>query len=360
MQYRQRDLFEADPELATTKPEDQWFDRKSVRIEPTALANVLVAFANADGGTVIVGVENSGDVTGIDRYVDEVNRLRQAAINFTAPHVRHTTVPIACVTSTGLADHLLVLEIHPSDYLHRNHRGEVYKRVGDQTRRLDDDDVRELAFDKGERPFDGLPVPDTSMRDLDPDALQVFAARIGAERDVDRALRVRGLVSFANDKPIVNWGAILLFGIDPQSFLPGASIRILRYECIRPQPGTRSNLVFDRRIGGRLPEQIESARQVMFNQLREVTRLDEDTGQFVTIAELPRFAWLEAIVNAVTHRSYSLQGDHVRVSLFDDRMEVASPGRLPGPVRIDNIRQTRFSRNRSFLVFSRITVSFRS
>ena len=83
----------------------------------------------------------------------------------------------------------------------------------------------------------------------------------------------------------------------------------------------------------------------MLNQLRSLTRLDEQTGRFVTILEVPRFAWLEAIVNAVTHRSYSHQGDHVRVSIFDDRVTVESPGRLPGPVRIDNIRETRFSRN---------------
>ena len=83
----------------------------------------------------------------------------------------------------------------------------------------------------------------------------------------------------------------------------------------------------------------------MLNQLRQLTRLDEATGRFITIAELPRFAWLEAIVNAVTHRSYSLQGDHIRVKMFDDRVEVESPGRLPGSVRIDNIRHTRFSRN---------------
>ena len=83
----------------------------------------------------------------------------------------------------------------------------------------------------------------------------------------------------------------------------------------------------------------------MGSLLRELTWLDERTGRFVTVPELPRFAWYEAIVNAVTHRSYNLQGDHVRVSLFDDRVVVDSPGRLPGLVRIDNIRQARFSRN---------------
>jgi ATP-dependent DNA helicase RecG len=79
--------------------------------------------------------------------------------------------------------------------------------------------------------------------------------------------------------------------------------------------------------------------------LREETTLDVATGRFVTVTDIPRFAWLEAIVNAVTHRSYSMQGDHIRISVFDDRVEVHNPGQLPGPVRLDNIRHTRFSRN---------------
>ncbi len=104
-------------------------------------------------------------------------------------------------------------------------------------------------------------------------------------------------------------------------------------------------MVLDVRIGGTLPSQIKQAQDVLLSNLQSVIRLDSNSGLIETVLELPRFAWLEAVVNAVTHRSYSHQGDHIRVQLFDDRMEVESPGRLPGSVRIDNIRHTRFSRN---------------
>jgi ATP-dependent DNA helicase RecG len=345
IRYRQRHLFEVNPLLATTKIEDQWFDRKSARLDPKELANALVGFANADGGTLVIGVEKSGIITGTDSQVENVNRLRQAAIDYTSPPVRHTIAEIDCVNDLGQSDHLLIIEVHPSDRLHRNHRNEVFKRIGDQTRRLTDEDARELAYDKGERPFDGMPVPGATVDDLDQDALREFATSIGAGDDIERALRVRGLITFQDGVPAVTAAGLLLFGTDPQASLPGSFVRILRYDGVLSQPGTRSNLIFDRRIGGRLTEQIEAVRQIMLNQLREVTRLDDQSGQFVTIPEIPRFAWLEAIVNAVTHRSYSLQGGHIRVTLFDDRLEVESPGRLPGPVRIDNIRRTRFSRN---------------
>jgi ATP-dependent DNA helicase RecG len=101
----------------------------------------------------------------------------------------------------------------------------------------------------------------------------------------------------------------------------------------------------DQRFAGPLSDQIARAESLMRALLPEITRLDPVTGRFVTITEIPRFAWLEAIVNAVTHRSYSLQGDCIRITVYDDRIEIQNPGRLPGPVRIDNIRHTRFSRN---------------
>lgn len=343
--YQQRQLIADDPLVASTKREDQWFDRKSARVDPRALSHLLLGFANADGGTIVVGVENDGTVTGIDQFVDNVNRLRQAAIDFTTPTVRHTFVEIACTNRSGDADHIAVIEVHPSDRLHRSSRGEVYKRVGDQTRLLNEDDARELAFDKGELPFDGMPLPGIGVDVLDQGSLREFAMAVGTGDDVERALRVRGLVTEQNENVAVTAAAILLFGSDPQATLPGSFLRILRYDGVQIQTGTRSNLIFDRRVIGRLTEQIEVAESIMSNQLKEVTRLDDQTGRFVTLPEVPRFAWLEAIVNAITHRSYSLQGDYVRVVLFDDRIEVDSPGRLPGPVRIDNIRNTRFSRN---------------
>lgn len=342
--YQQRHLFKANPPLMATKGEDQWFDRKSARIAPAALADVMIGFANAEGGTILVGVEDDGRITGLGNDVSRLNGLQQAAIDFTEPLVRHATDTISCETDSGATGEVLAIEIPPSDRVHRNRRGDVFLRFGDQTRRLGPDEIRELTFDKGEHPFDATPAPGASMGDLAEGALASFAERIGTPGDPRRALRVRHLLTDREHTERVTWGALLLFGRTPEAALPQAYLRFLRYEGTEPQTGTRLNLVFDRRIEGSLPEQIERAQEVMVNQVRQITRLDE-TGRFVTIPEIPRFAWLEAIVNAVTHRSYSLQGDHIRVKMFDDRIEVESPGRLPGPVRIDNIRNTRFSRN---------------
>lgn len=90
--------------------------------------------------------------------------------------------------------------------------------------------------------------------------------------------------------------------------------------------------------------QIDSARRLVRRWLPRAIRLERE-GRFERSTLIPDVVWLEAIVNAVTHRSYSIGGDHIRVEVFDDRLEVESPGRLPGLVRRDNIRSTRFARN---------------
>jgi ATP-dependent DNA helicase RecG len=137
---------------------------------------------------------------------------------------------------------------------------------------------------------------------------------------------------------------VLTLAKDPQRFFPEARLRLLRYEGTRAETGRRANVVDDVWVGGTLRSQIMTARRRLRRWLGTVTRLG-DHGRFTHSTLIPEDAWLEAIVNAVIHRSYSLAGDHIRVSLFADRLEVESPGRLPGLVRVETIRTTRYARN---------------
>lgn len=342
--YQQRHLFEADISVAITKPEDQWFDRKSGRIAASDLANELIGFANADGGTLVVGIE-AGHVVGIDIRGDRINELRQAALDHTTPPVRHTVGTLKFPNTGGVPVTVLVFEIHPSEFVHRNQRGEVYLRVGDETRRLPSEAARELEYDKGVVQYDGSPFLAADSSDLDETDIERFRAAVSTSLEGATLLRARGLILDRDGKTVVTPAALLLFGHLPQRFFPNAYVRFVRYSGTSIGTGRDLNIVLDRRLEGTLPEQIESAFRLIESQLREFTMLDDRTGKFVVESELPRFAWQETIVNAVTHRSYSLHGDHIRVRMFDDRLEIESPGGLPGPVRIDNIRRTRFSRN---------------
>jgi len=341
--YRQRSLFEADVALARIKKEDQWFDRKGARVRPKDFAEHLVGFANADGGTIVVGLEDDGRASSQSQFDGCEDPLRQAALDHTDPPVNHAVERVNVLDAAGALSPVLVFEIPPSEDLHRTKAGEVFLRVGNQTRKLTYQQTQELEYDKGKRSFDRSWSSEAAPNDLNKEQIDQFVSMHGPAEKTQQYLRARGFVS--PDATRISNGAILLFAERPQQWLSNAYVRVLRFEGTEALTGTHQNAVLDRRIEGTLLQQIEETENLLDILLRTYSRLDSSSGRFVQHREIPRFAWLEAVVNAVTHRSYSLQGDHIRVRLFDDRLVVESPGRLPGSVRIDNIRQTRFSRN---------------
>src|SRR5690348_6851578 len=108
--YRQSQLFIENRDLIATKKEDHWFDRKSFKIKPDALANALIGFANGDGGTLLIGVDDFGNIEGVDSNPDHLSSLRQAAMNFTVPPVPHSPELIQCEGQDGHPEHILAIE----------------------------------------------------------------------------------------------------------------------------------------------------------------------------------------------------------------------------------------------------------
>ena len=119
---------------------------------------------------------------------------------------------------------------------------------------------------------------------------------------------------------------------------------MLRFDGNKMETGKHLNIVKDRTFDGPLPKQIEGAKDFISSQLREFQYLGKD-GKFKVIPEYPEFAWFEGLVNAITHRDYAMSGDHIRVMMYDDRLEITSPGSLPNMVTLENMRYTRWSHN---------------
>jgi ATP-dependent DNA helicase RecG len=327
------------PALAAL-PEGQWFDRKSIRIQPQHLAHTEVAFANAEGGTIVVGIHD-GRVEGTDAQPQHRNELMQAAIDHTEPPVRVRSTLVECRTDRGQVDHLLVIDIPPSERVHATVRDEVYLRVGDENRRLTFGQRQELVYDKGESHFESTMVRDRTLHDLDAGLLDAFAASLGVA-DHSRLLHARRLLTPAG---AVTAAAYLLFGRTPQDAFPEAYVRVIRYRGRLRGAGVRQELLQDIACEGPMPAAIRDAAEAV-REFEPKRRVLGGNGRFEFQGLVPEAAWLEAIVNAVVHRSYSLGGDHIRVEIFDDRIEVESPGRFPGLVHIAEPRRiVRFARN---------------
>lgn len=328
-------------EALVERREDQWFERTSARTTATHLGDLMTGFANAEGGLIVIGIHD-GTVEGVQTAGARMNEWRQAALDFTEPPVRHRFELIDCLNDAGTPDQVAVVEIEPSERVHRNRKGDTYLRVGDEIRRLGPLEAQELVYDKGESTFDGT-ATEGGMSDLDQNLVQKYIARVRAG-DQETAFKARGLTTIRDSELRVTVAGLLVLGAAPQDVFPEAAIRLLLYRGSSRETGARANIIRDRRIEGALGKQIDQARRLLKRWIPAAIRL-EGAGRFERAPLIPEYAWLEAIVNAVTHRSYSIGGDHVRVEVFDDRVVVESPGRLPGLVRLENIRSTRFARN---------------
>lgn len=300
-------------------PESQWFERKSGVIKPADLAIPLVAMANAEGGVVVVGLHGGKVVPVGDKAA---NDLRQSAIDFTVPRVR------ARVSELGAsAGRVLVFQVAPGEVAHETRRGDCYQRIGDESRKLLYSQRQELEWDRGVASFDGTPAPGVGMADLDDSQVAAYQSRLGSSTP-ELALRARDLLT-SDDK--VSVAGYLMFARRPQMLYPNAHVRVLRY--LQEERGVGRSLSLDDeadvRCEGSIPEQITQASRAV-ERLLPKRRALGDSERFEGVPIIPKDAWLEGLVNAVVHRSYSLSGDHVRVEIFPNRIEITSPGRFPG------------------------------
>ena len=310
-----------------TIAEDQWFERKSARVAPKDFAVALVALANAEGGVVVVGLHD-GVVEGTKSRLANTNDLRQAAFDHTNPTVKAAFDQIAVRNHRGEIDALLVARVEPGEQVYELKNGDCYLRVGDESRKLSFVQRQELHYDRGLASFDGQLSPVTNVSDLDQDLLRSYRESAGSSGTNSRLLRSRGLVI---DNGHVTNAGVLLFHPHPEDHFPQANIRIIRYRDSERGTGVRltADDGHDARVEGPIPSAISAAASVI-RDWQPRRRALAASGTFEGIPVVPEDAWLEGLVNAVIHRSYSLVGDNIRVEIFPDRIEIESPGRFPG------------------------------
>ena len=327
-------------------PEGQTFDCKSIHIEPKALANTIVAMANADGGMIAVGIsDKTRRIEGVDQDKAHLNEILRTPFDFCMPTISVTTEFMPCQDSEGNDNHILIIHVPASPRLHANQADEVFWRVGDKSRKLPFEERLQLMYDKGERYYEDSPAYDATIEDIDMDAVKAYMKRIGYGKSPMEYLQEnKGFLTYKGDVPQVSTACILLFGKRPQNFVPRARVRFIKYYGTEEKVGREMNVIKDVTCEGRILDQIQKTIDYLETQVKEHSYLGED-GLFKTDREYPKFVIQEMTVNSVCHRDYSIKGTEIQIKMFDDRLVFETPGKLPGIVRTDNIRHTHFSRN---------------
>lgn len=333
-------------EYLTKEKENLYFDRKRAKISLQELANEIASFANSNGGIIAVGITDDGRIEGFNPYgKDKLNEFQKVVTNYlkNTPNYRIELIDIK--NEKGENDNILIFHIEPElNYVIRNNKDEVYSRQGDSSIKLNSNQIRSLEYDRKERDFEAEIILDSSIDDIDIEILEIYKMKIGTDLPNEEVLKARGFLREKNGKCYLTKAGMLLFGKNPSIYLPSARVRVLKFEGSEFKVGTEMNIIKDRTFDKCLYRTLEQAREFINSQLREFTHLNPD-GVFETVPEYPEFAWYEGLVNAVCHRDYSNSGEYIIVKLFDDRLEILSPGKLGGFVTLETMKNKRYSRN---------------
>ena len=331
----------------TTRKEDQTFDCKSIQIDPKALAITIVAFANADGGDIAIGVsDKTRKIEGVDQHTEKLNELLRVPLDFCNPSVSITSDLLPCTDKDGNENHILLMHIPASSELHTNQADEAFMRVGDKSRRLSFEERIQLMYDKGERYYEDTVVYDATVDDIDMAAVERYTELIGYTKSAKQYLHENNsfITTNAKGEEQVSVACILLFGKYPQKFFPRGRTRFIRYKGTEERVGAEMNVIKDVTFEGTILDQVKATIAYLETQVEEHTFLGQH-GQFVTHRDYPKFVIQEMVVNACCHRAYNIKGTEIQIKMFDNRLVFESPGRLPGTVKPSNIRHTHFSRN---------------
>lgn len=305
------------------------------------LAETLVAFANADGGIVLLGVRPGGQVlAGVQS--EEVEGALRLALTACRPPIPSEWEQVESSEGTVIAIH-----VPRSTELHSLADGRVLIRVGHENRPLSGDAIRHLAATKSSADFEAEVVAGTSAADLDGDLIQEYVnRRVERQRRpiTDSPETLLQEIGSLDPQGLPTVSGLLLFGKKPQRYLPQAGLLFIRFSGTEPR-GPEGLPGYGRReeLTGPLPHLIERAWQIIWSEMRVEGVVRDLVREERT--EYPPFPVREALVNSVAHRDYRLNGRRIEVRMFDDRLEVISPGGLPGFMTLDNLVEEHYSRN---------------
>jgi ATP-dependent DNA helicase RecG len=332
--------------------EDNRVERKRAQVSQKDLADYLSVWANTQpsGGVVFIGVEKDGQISGCARTEQEhINKLY--SVQRLCPDARHEFKKVAVKNSKGDDDYVIVLRVYyRSDKLVETVDGVAFVREGEEKRRLSEAEKREMRLNKGELDVESEFVSLKFPADFDIDLLNLYRDQYLSKRQLGQRFSIEdvlGLSKFGKRergefRP--NLACALLFAKDSRNVVPGAFIRVLRYDGVEEKFGRNLNSVADRVFDGPLPQQLSDAEKFIETQIRNFTRLGKD-GRFVTNPEYPKEVWLEAVVNAAVHRSYNLRQMNIFVKMFEDKIIVESPGSFMPPTTEATVYEAHNPRN---------------
>ncbi|MFD1951916.1 ATP-binding protein [Sphingomonas arantia] len=331
--------------------EDRRIERKSGRtIRYDDLAEYYSMWSNTvDGGIMLIGVDDNGGLRGCSSLSqDQLNGIDKFHTNNcpdASPEPRRIPIEV-----NGKPDFLISIFIPYRGFLVETHKSEAFIRRGDQKHKMSSEERDDFRSTRHERSWElrksgFFRYPGDFDQAIIREFANTFRERESKDDWTDEAVLIdRHLMTYENGEYHPLNSMVLFCAYDPRMQHAGCRIRVQRFDGVEEGSGSDFRPLKDFYIEGNIPAILKKAGQSIADLNHDVTWLGRD-GKFVTTPEYPRWAWFEAIVNALVHRSYSFSGSEITVKFFSDRLEVESPGGFVPPVTPENVYYHRASRN---------------
>ncbi len=312
-------------------------DNKKPRLVKSICADIgeaLVAFANADGGEVLIGVEDDGTITGVPHQEKDVQTLLGAV----ETHVyQNQKLPLLNVSKL-LIDNKLILYFSVgkgTTMIYQLPDGRCVRRKDKATLPASVDQIQFERQEIRSREYDSQFVDGALVTDLDNNLLQSIANQYIKGLSVERYLQQIGLAIYGLNGLRLRRAALLLFALDIDKWHPRSQVRFLKVNGTTLEAGEKYNVMIDTSWKGNIFELLFKIWEDLKPFLSYKTEFSSE-AKFEQQYIYPEMAVKEVLLNAIAHRDYSIF-NAIEIYLFDDRMEIKSPGALLSTLTISNL-----------------------
>ncbi|MDW8936925.1 helix-turn-helix domain-containing protein [Legionella pneumophila] len=313
-----------------TQQEGKTLEFKRDLSSPKSLLKSIVAFANTAGGHLIIGVNDERQIIGVEHPLDEEERLCNLIADSISPRLIPSIELVTLNNKTLLVIEVFVSNTGPHWINSEGSTQGIYVRLGSTNRQADQELITELHRRSEGVNFDEMPMPQLSVDDVDITKAQELFSDIKSLNE--KNLLTLKLITSHQGKLVPTKGAILLFGKERNTYFPDAWVQCGRFI------GKDKSRIFDHvDIYDYLPDAVESI--MMFLKKHALRGADFSAVQRKDIWSIPLVMLREAVINALVHTDYSQRGAPIRISFFDDRIEIENPGILLPGLTIEDMRQ---------------------
>jgi len=286
------------------------------------ICQILCGFGNTNGGVIVFGVSNKGEIKGIKENLDELQRKVASANQCLSP------TPIISIETHTLEDKEIIVSIiqRATDNIYYMFDGAIYVRIGSTTKKLEGQNHLDFLRNRQILSFDETYENTAKVEDLDinkiKEYLNVRDQKIFLKNHTIEDFLISKKLASKNGNLKIKSSAVLLFSKTPQEFYPQSEIKFVKFEGKEPVE-ISSHILIQKDLFSSIEESVRLVKENIAKRIKISGQAKRED-----IYEYPLEAIREAIVNAIAHRDY-FSKDSVQIYIFDDRIEITNPGALP-------------------------------